>query len=173
MRVFGFHLCGLDMRQNSDVHEEVVAELLAWAGVHPGLSVRCPKTSGSSYWPPNSAPVGDWSATARRTVASWPASELGVVAAAAHAVKTYGPAAVPNYVISMCQSVSRRLGGRDPAERGWPVRRVGDGAVLPGGHLAAVRDDRRSAQRRDDPARDARTSALPRAGGRARRQRRK
>ncbi|MGV0800121.1 phosphoenolpyruvate carboxylase, partial [Mycolicibacterium elephantis] len=35
VRVFGFHLCGLDMRQNSDVHEEVIAELLAWAGVHP------------------------------------------------------------------------------------------------------------------------------------------
>ncbi|MGO9524572.1 phosphoenolpyruvate carboxylase, partial [Mycobacterium sp.] len=35
VRVFGFHLCGLDMRQNSDVHEEVVSELLAWAGVHP------------------------------------------------------------------------------------------------------------------------------------------
>ena len=35
VRVFGFHLCGLDMRQNSEVHEEVVAELLAWAGVHP------------------------------------------------------------------------------------------------------------------------------------------
>ena len=35
VRVFGFHLSGLDMRQNSDVHEEVVAELLAWAGVHP------------------------------------------------------------------------------------------------------------------------------------------
>ncbi len=34
VHVFGFHLSGLDMRQNSDVHEEVVAELLAWAGVH-------------------------------------------------------------------------------------------------------------------------------------------
>src|SRR5262249_48232622 len=33
VRTFGFHLCGLDMRQNSEVHEEVVAELLAWAGV--------------------------------------------------------------------------------------------------------------------------------------------
>ena len=31
--VFGFHLCGLDLRQNSAVHEEVVGELLAWAGV--------------------------------------------------------------------------------------------------------------------------------------------
>ena len=35
VHVFGFHLSGLDMRQNSDVHEEVIAELLAWAGVHP------------------------------------------------------------------------------------------------------------------------------------------
>jgi phosphoenolpyruvate carboxylase len=34
VRVFGFHLSGLDMRQNSDVHEEVIAELFAWAGVH-------------------------------------------------------------------------------------------------------------------------------------------
>ena len=33
VEVFGFHLCGLDMRQNSAVHEEVVGELLAWAGV--------------------------------------------------------------------------------------------------------------------------------------------
>src|SRR6202522_4145797 len=35
VRVFGFHLSGLDMRKNADVHEEVVAELLAWAGVYP------------------------------------------------------------------------------------------------------------------------------------------
>jgi phosphoenolpyruvate carboxylase len=34
VHVFGFHLSGLDLRQNSDVHEEVIAELLAWAGVH-------------------------------------------------------------------------------------------------------------------------------------------
>jgi phosphoenolpyruvate carboxylase len=33
--VFGFHLATLDLRQNSDVHESVVAELLARAGVHP------------------------------------------------------------------------------------------------------------------------------------------
>jgi phosphoenolpyruvate carboxylase len=31
--VFGFHLAVLDLRQNSDVHEAVVAELLARAGV--------------------------------------------------------------------------------------------------------------------------------------------
>ena len=31
--VFGAHLCALDMRQNSRVHEQVVAELVAAAGV--------------------------------------------------------------------------------------------------------------------------------------------
>ena len=104
VRAFGFHLCGLDMRQNSDVHEEVVGELLAWAGVHPDygslpedervallageLSTRRPL-------------VGD------RAQLSEPArKELDVFAAAAHAVERYGPAAVPNYVISMCRSVS-------------------------------------------------------------------
>lgn len=34
MHVFGFHFFGLDFWQNSDVHEEVIAELLVWAGVH-------------------------------------------------------------------------------------------------------------------------------------------
>ena len=39
VHVFGFHLSGLDLRQNSEVHEEVIAELLAWAGVHPDYRV--------------------------------------------------------------------------------------------------------------------------------------
>jgi phosphoenolpyruvate carboxylase len=104
VHVFGFHLSGLDMRQNSDVHEEVVGELLAWAGVHPDygslaedervellageLSTRRPL-------------VGD-----RAQLSDLARGELAVVAAAARAVELYGPAAVPNYIISMCQSVS-------------------------------------------------------------------
>jgi phosphoenolpyruvate carboxylase len=104
VHTFGFHLTGLDMRQNSDVHEEVVRDLLAWAGVHPDylslpedervtllvgeLSTRRPL-------------VGD-----RADVSDLVRAELGVLAAAARAVKTYGSRAVPNYVISMCQSVS-------------------------------------------------------------------
>src|SRR5690606_37179584 len=31
---FGFHLCSLDIRQNADVHEQVVAELFRIALVH-------------------------------------------------------------------------------------------------------------------------------------------
>ena len=36
--VFGFHLATVDLRQSSDKHEEVVAELLATAGVHADYS---------------------------------------------------------------------------------------------------------------------------------------
>jgi phosphoenolpyruvate carboxylase len=105
--VFGFHLSGLDMRQNSDVHEEVVAELLAWAGVHPDycslsedervnilagdLSTRRPL-------------IGD-----RGQLSELAQKELAIVAAAARAVEIYGAASVPNYIISMCRSVSDLL----------------------------------------------------------------
>jgi phosphoenolpyruvate carboxylase len=107
VHVFGFHLSGLDMRQNSEVHEEVVAELLAWAGVHPDyrslaepervellaaeLATRRPLTKDGAAL----------SELARK--------ELDIVHAAARAVRVFGPQAVPNYIISMCQSVSDML----------------------------------------------------------------
>ncbi|MGD1237719.1 phosphoenolpyruvate carboxylase [Mycobacterium seoulense] len=102
--VFGFHLSGLDMRQNSDVHEEVVGELLAWAGVHPDYGSlpeddRVALLAGElGTRRPLVGDRGQLSELARK--------ELEVVSAAAHAVGRYGPAAVPNYVISMCRSVS-------------------------------------------------------------------
>src|SRR3984957_9812279 len=107
VHVFGVHLSGLDLRQNSDVHEEVVAELLAWAGVHPDyrslpepervellvaeLATRRPLINDDA----------ELSELARK--------ELDIVAAAARAVEVFGPRAVPNYIISMCQSVSDML----------------------------------------------------------------
>ncbi|MGB3485925.1 MAG: phosphoenolpyruvate carboxylase [Mycobacterium sp.] len=107
VHVFGFHLSGLDMRQNSEVHEEVVAELLAWAGVHSDypslpeddrvallvaeLSTRRPLVGEHA----------ELSELARK--------ELDIVRAGARAVAVFGPAAVPNYIISMCQSVSDML----------------------------------------------------------------
>ena len=107
MDVFGFHLSALDMRQNSDVHEEVVSELLAWAGVHPDyaslpedervtvlideLGTRRPLLSE------------------RAQLSDLARSELGVIEAAARAIEIYGPRAIPNYIISMCRSVSDML----------------------------------------------------------------
>jgi len=38
VEVFGFHLATVDLRQSSDKHEEVVAELLSTARVHADYS---------------------------------------------------------------------------------------------------------------------------------------
>lgn len=102
--VFGFHLSGLDLRQNSDVHEEVVGELLAWAGVQPDY-VSLPEDERVALLADELGTrrplVGD-----RAQLSDLARKELEVIAAATHAVGRYGPAAVPNYVISMCRSVS-------------------------------------------------------------------
>ncbi len=107
VHVFGFHLSGLDLRQNSDVHEEVVGDLLAWAGVHPDYPslpederVRILAAELATRRPL----VGDGAG-----VSELARAELDVLAAADDAVKTYGPRAVPNYIISMCRSVSDLL----------------------------------------------------------------
>ncbi|MBW0012694.1 phosphoenolpyruvate carboxylase [Mycobacterium sp.] len=104
VHTFGFHLSGLDMRQNSDVHEEVVGELLAWAGVHPDYG-SLPEEKRVELLADELGTrrplVGD-----RAQLSDLTRKELDVVAAAARAVGLYGPAAVPNYVISMCRSVS-------------------------------------------------------------------
>lgn len=107
VRVFGFHLSGLDMRQNSEVHEQVIAELLAWAGVHPDYASLSEDervallAAEIGTRRPLIGPGADLSELA--------AKELGIVAAAARAVRVFGAEAVPNYIISMCQSVSDML----------------------------------------------------------------
>lgn len=107
VHVFGFHLSGLDMRQNSEIHEEVVSELLAWAGVHADYR---------SLPEPERVEILVAELRTRRPLVSAGAElselarkELDIVTAAARAVATYGPGAVPNYIISMCQSVSDML----------------------------------------------------------------
>ncbi|WP_099037597.1 phosphoenolpyruvate carboxylase [Mycobacterium neglectum] len=107
VHVFGFHLSGLDMRQNSDVHEEVIAELLAWAGVHADYR---------SLAEPDRVELLAAEVATRRPLIGDGAElselarkELDIVAAGARAVKVFGPQAVPNYIISMCQSVSDML----------------------------------------------------------------
>ncbi|MGU3499039.1 phosphoenolpyruvate carboxylase [Mycobacterium sp. C31M] len=107
VRVFGFHLSGLDMRQNSEVHEQVIAELLAWAGVHPDYASLSEDERVSV--------LADVIGTRRPLIgpgaelSELAAKELGIVHAAARAVKVFGPQAIPNYIISMCQSVSDML----------------------------------------------------------------
>jgi len=107
VETFGFHLATLDLRQNADVHERVVGELLRVAGV------------SADYGSLNEA---DRIALLRRELAterllSSPyatytpetASELSIVGAAAQAHRRYGPECVKSYVVSKCDSVSDLL----------------------------------------------------------------
>ncbi|MEE2056157.1 phosphoenolpyruvate carboxylase [Rhodococcus artemisiae] len=107
VEVYGFHLAPLDLRQNSEVHERVVAELFAWAGVTDGyadldedariallsaeLRIRRPLT------------------TPEALLTEETAKELAILRAAAAAVRRIGPAAIEHYIISMCTSVSDLL----------------------------------------------------------------
>ncbi len=107
VEVFGFHLASVDMRQNADVHEEVIADLLARAGVESDYmslpeEARVAILSRELATPrPLHSPHLDYAA---RT-----ASELAILAMAADIHRKFGAVAVPNYVISKCQSVSDLL----------------------------------------------------------------
>lgn len=107
VEAFGFHLSSLDMRQNSDVHESVIAELFDWAGVHPDY-VSLPE--------PERVALLSEELSSRRPLTSSRArfgeqttKELSILWAGAEAVRNFGSASVPNYVISMCRSVSDML----------------------------------------------------------------
>jgi phosphoenolpyruvate carboxylase len=132
VEVFGFHLCGLDMRQNAAVHEQVVGELLAWAGVCEDYAAldedaRVELLAGElTLRRPLVRPDAELSEDAR--------GELDVLLAAADQVALLGPRTIPNYVISMCESVSdvlevavllKEVGLFDPGAEGGPTCSVG------------------------------------------------
>jgi phosphoenolpyruvate carboxylase len=104
VEAFGFHLASLDLRQNSEVHEVVVAELLAAAGVEPAYldldEDRRVEVLVAELGQPRQlcSPFVDYSEVTT--------GELAIVAQAADAVGRLGPAMIPHYVISMCRSVS-------------------------------------------------------------------
>lgn len=107
VRSFGFHLQALDMRQNSDMHAEVLTELFALAGVSENYAELDEQTKREillrelSYDRPLLSPRAELSETA--------AKELGVLRAAAAAVEQLGDGVIPHYIVSMCQSVSDLL----------------------------------------------------------------
>jgi phosphoenolpyruvate carboxylase len=104
---FGFHLAVMDLRQNSDVHERAVAELLAQAGVvdhyeRLGEAERravliaeltTPRLLRSPY----------------RGYSDETLRELSIVDAAARLRGQFGDATIANYVISKAASVSDML----------------------------------------------------------------
>ncbi|MBB6124163.1 phosphoenolpyruvate carboxylase [Sphingobium subterraneum] len=107
VETFGFHLATLDMRQNSAVHERVVAELLKEAGVatdYAGLDEMA-RVALLRAELANNRPLG-----ARGAVYSEETtSELAIVQAAADAHRLYGPQCIAVYIISKAESVSDLL----------------------------------------------------------------
>ena len=105
--VFGFHLAPLDLRQNSDVHERTVHELLAAA--EPGTDylshdeegriaillkeLRSPRPLVSPFFSYSEQTTG----------------ELALFRTAASIRKTYGAGAIRTSIISKCQGVSDML----------------------------------------------------------------
>ena len=107
VQVFGFHLATLDLRQSSDRHEAMVAELLRIARLEPDYAsldeparrqrlvaalrdVRPLRVRGARY------------STATR-------DELAIFDAAAESVQRYGPAAIRHSIISHTESASDLL----------------------------------------------------------------
>ncbi len=105
--VFGFHLATLDLRQNSDVHERVVAELLAAAGVALDYcaldeDARIAVLRGELASPRLlSSPFAAYSDETR--------SEQAIFAAAAAAKARFGEDAITQAIISKAASVSDML----------------------------------------------------------------
>ncbi len=105
--IFGFHLASIDLRQNSDVHEVVVAELLQKANVcadylalDEAARVACLLSELAN---PRPLRVTNESYSPLLDI------ELGVFVTASGINARYGDEAVPHAIISKAQSVSDLL----------------------------------------------------------------
>ncbi|MDB5408293.1 MAG: phosphoenolpyruvate carboxylase [Rhodospirillales bacterium] len=102
--VFAFHAAGLDLRQNADVHEVTIAELLET--VKPGTDYLGRDEAGRV------ALLLEELCTARPLVSPFhqysekTSGELAILREAAAAHQQYGSGAIPNYVISKADGVS-------------------------------------------------------------------
>jgi phosphoenolpyruvate carboxylase len=107
VETFGFHLATLDLRQNADVHERVVADLFKVAGVASNY-LQLDENARVALLRRELASerllASPYATYAEETV-----SELEIVHAAAEAHATYGPASITTYIISKCESVSDLL----------------------------------------------------------------
>jgi phosphoenolpyruvate carboxylase len=104
---FGFYLAGIDLRQNSEVHESTVGELFEMtctASNYAGL----PEAARITLLREELKTARLLSSPFLRYSAET-ASELTILREAADAHRRYGKAAVPNYVISKTNGVSDLL----------------------------------------------------------------
>ncbi|NIF79798.1 phosphoenolpyruvate carboxylase [Paraburkholderia sp. Cy-641] len=102
--VFGFHLASIDLRQSSDIHEAVIAELLRRAGVEADYAAlseadKLEVLLAELAQPrPLRVPYAEYSDLVK--------SELGVLEEARITREKFGARAVRNYIISHTETVS-------------------------------------------------------------------
>ncbi|RZL88623.1 MAG: phosphoenolpyruvate carboxylase [Variovorax sp.] len=107
VEVFGFHLATVDLRQSSDKHEAVVAELLAAARIEPGYAALAEDAKQALLLKllddarPLRVPDAEYSPLAQ--------SELAIFAMARTARARFGVAAIRHYIISHTETVSDLL----------------------------------------------------------------
>ncbi|MBM3117612.1 phosphoenolpyruvate carboxylase [Jeongeupia naejangsanensis] len=101
--VFGFHLAPVDMRQNSGIHDKVIAELFEKAGLEDYLKLdeasrRVVLLRELASPRPLICPYIEYTAETQK--------EIDIYRAAEEIQSRYGEAVLPNYIISNCESVS-------------------------------------------------------------------
>lgn len=107
VEVFGFHLATVDLRQSSDKHEEVVAELLSAARVEKNYSQLDEHAKQALLLGllndarPLRVPGADYSQHA--------VSELAIFETAKRMLSTFGKQAIRHYIISHTETVSDLL----------------------------------------------------------------
>jgi phosphoenolpyruvate carboxylase len=107
VETFGFHLATLDLRQNAEVHERVVAELLKCACADHDYAAL--PESERIFTLRRELSVPRLLANPYATYSDETAAQLAVVRAAADAHRQYGPGSITTYVISKAASVSDLL----------------------------------------------------------------
>jgi len=105
--IFGFHLASLDMRQSSDVHERVLAELFGQAGAQADYAALDEDAKVALLLSELAQPRLLYSPYIGYSAET--DSELGVLRAARDIRARYGARAIRNYIISHTETVSDLL----------------------------------------------------------------
>ena len=135
VEVFGFHLATVDLRQSSDKHEEVVAELLATARIESHYSQldEAAKRSLLLGLLEDARPLRVHGIT----YSTQTEGELAIFTMAKHMRERYGAQAIRHYIISHTETVS------DLLEVLLLQKEVGlmRGILNPGGHGTVASED--------------------------------
>ncbi len=104
---FGFHLACLDLRQNAEVHERVIAQLLKVADVEADYSSL--NEAARVALLRRELASERLLASPFATYAEETLSELAIVGGAARARALYGSEAISTYIVSKCENISDLL----------------------------------------------------------------